>query len=255
MSEDRDFLLRSLADLEAERQAGDIDTADYETLKDSYTARAAEVLRAEADSPVAADGASPSRATSRDARWRTPAIVVVIVAFGVLAGVLLSHNAGTRLPGDNVSGSTPASPAAKLNAEAQTQIQKSDILGAIKTYDAVLKLEPANAEALAYKGWLLRLAGAQSGNTQLVDVGLASIRQAEKADPGYPDAHFFAGETLLRDKGDPTGAIAEFQQFLADSPPKGMVAEVQLEMQSAQAALATTTTTTVRPTTTTTSGA
>ena len=39
------FLLRSLADLEREHDAGDVDDADYETLKDGYTARAAAVLR------------------------------------------------------------------------------------------------------------------------------------------------------------------------------------------------------------------
>jgi len=45
LEEERDFCLRSLRDLDAERDAGDIDEADYETLRDSYTSRAAVVLR------------------------------------------------------------------------------------------------------------------------------------------------------------------------------------------------------------------
>jgi hypothetical protein len=45
LEDERDFCLRSLRDLEAEWQAGDIDPADYRALKDSYTSRAAAVLR------------------------------------------------------------------------------------------------------------------------------------------------------------------------------------------------------------------
>ena len=43
--EQRDFLLASLRDLERERAAGDVDTADYEALRSSYTARAADIIR------------------------------------------------------------------------------------------------------------------------------------------------------------------------------------------------------------------
>jgi hypothetical protein len=45
LEEERDFCLRSLRDLEAERDAGDIDAVDYETLRDAYTVRAAAALR------------------------------------------------------------------------------------------------------------------------------------------------------------------------------------------------------------------
>src|SRR5690606_37957028 len=40
LEEQRDFLLRSLDDLEREREAGDLDDDDYQALKDDYTARA-----------------------------------------------------------------------------------------------------------------------------------------------------------------------------------------------------------------------
>jgi len=43
---EKEFLLRSLRDLEDERAAGDIDDDDYATLKQDYTARAAAVLKA-----------------------------------------------------------------------------------------------------------------------------------------------------------------------------------------------------------------
>lgn len=40
LEEQRDLLLRSLDDLEREHEAGDLDTADYEALRDDYTRRA-----------------------------------------------------------------------------------------------------------------------------------------------------------------------------------------------------------------------
>lgn len=46
LEEERDFCLRSLRDLDAERDAGDIDAADYLTLRSAYVARAAAAVRA-----------------------------------------------------------------------------------------------------------------------------------------------------------------------------------------------------------------
>ena len=46
LDDERSFLLDSLEDLERERAAGDLSEADYAVLRDRYTRRAAEVLRA-----------------------------------------------------------------------------------------------------------------------------------------------------------------------------------------------------------------
>ncbi len=46
LEEEREFLLRSLADLDDEYEAGDLEDDDYRSLTDDYTARAAAVLRA-----------------------------------------------------------------------------------------------------------------------------------------------------------------------------------------------------------------
>ena len=45
LESERDFLLRSLDDLESERDAGNIDDETYRTLHEDYTARAAVVIR------------------------------------------------------------------------------------------------------------------------------------------------------------------------------------------------------------------
>ena len=46
LEQQRDFLLASLRDLDREHDAGDLDDIDHQTLRDDYTARTAEVLRA-----------------------------------------------------------------------------------------------------------------------------------------------------------------------------------------------------------------
>jgi hypothetical protein len=101
LEEERKVLLDSLRDLEAEREAGEIDDDDYATLRDDYTARAAKVLRrieaAKAPPPAVRSGRrsplprtvpenGPSRATSRkgsapaaSGRRRTALTVAVIL--------------------------------------------------------------------------------------------------------------------------------------------------------------------------------
>jgi hypothetical protein len=66
---DRDFLIRSLKDLDAEHDAGDLDPADHSRLKDDYTARAASVLRAieVAKSPSSGGSGDPSNSSSTGA--------------------------------------------------------------------------------------------------------------------------------------------------------------------------------------------
>jgi outer membrane protein assembly factor BamD (BamD/ComL family) len=247
---ERSFLLRSLVDLDAELAAGDVDQHDYITLKDGYTARAAAVLRAldrldGSPTPVpspspSANGVSPSegrRAPPRrpPRRWVAPVVGTVVVVCAVGAGVFVANNSGQRLPGNTLTGAvTPTGPEAEL-AQARQDLSDGKYLDAVKTYDAIIRQDPKNPEALAYRGWILRLTGNQANDPSLVDRGLMSVRAAESADPSYPDAHFFAGEILLRDKADGPGAVSEFKQFLADSPPQALVPEVQGELRAAQA--------------------
>ena len=60
---------RSLRDLDAELAAGDVDRADYETLRDGYTKRAADVLRDIEEGKAALPASRPRRAR-RSGWWR-----------------------------------------------------------------------------------------------------------------------------------------------------------------------------------------
>ena len=225
---ERDFLQRSIADLEAEHAAGDLEADDFATLRDEYVARAAVVIRA-LESDIAT---RPTAERERNPR-RTALIVVVCLAVAGVAGVALAAAAGSRPAGSPVSGSLPDTTSDRL-ARANEFIGAGKPVEALKLYDAILKEDPKQPVALAYRGWLIRLAG-------LKEQGLGFEDRAVAADPSYPDAHFFRGMMLWEDKQDPAGAVAEFRLFLSNRPPSSMVALVQdaLERAAAEAGIPT----------------
>lgn len=228
LRDQRDFLLASLEDLEAERAAGDIDEADYRTLEDDYTARAAAVLRALDDADRARVKAAPRRS------WRRVLAAGALVAvFAMLAGALVARNAGRRDEGQTVSGVDTRSVTGQLN-DAGRRAAAGDLEGAVELYDEVLSENPSNAEALTYRGWILSLDG------EVAD-GLESMLAAATADPTYPDVHAFLAVVFFRN-GLVEEAARELDRLDALDPPaaiRDLVAGLRTEVE---AALTTTTT-------------
>ncbi len=89
LEDERDHLLRSLDDLDAEHDAGDLTDEEYEGLRDEYTNRAAEVLKAIEGQRDAMVAARPPRSATRIA-FRCSSVVAVAVhrrgAAGPIAG-------------------------------------------------------------------------------------------------------------------------------------------------------------------------
>jgi tetratricopeptide (TPR) repeat protein len=221
LEEEREFLLRSLRDLEQEHAAGDIDEHDYESLKGDYTARAAGVLRAIEDGRPPAE---PERRRPSGRRTVVAVAAVLVVALG--AGALVATSAGERVAGRPSSGSIREGSNDRL-AQARSLVAGGKAVEAVKLYDQILADDPRNAEAWTYRGWIIRLAG-------LSDQGLESIDKGIAADPGYPDAHFFKGVILFRDRNDPAAAVTELKLFLAQNPAPDMKATVESLLQEAQ---------------------
>ena len=233
LEEERDFLLRSLDDLERERGAGDVTDDDYRALKESYTARAAGVLR-ELDEiePVA------ESIPSRPRRWRAIAVGVVVVALAAVAGVIVANSAGERLPGQTMTGSIGDGSVSSLLVEARA-VGMGDIPRAVELYSQVLAVEPDNVEALTYIGWLTILSATQDQTSsdevvrERFQSGLVLLRQATVVDDTYPDAHCFLGIAFFRFLDDAEAARAEVDACLASDPPaevkslvEGLAAEV-----------------------------
>lgn len=182
LSEQRDFLLRSLADLEAEHEAGDVDDDDYESLREDYTRRAARVIRAIERHRVPVARERKRRPAEVRRRWQVGVVLAGVVIFALVAGVLVAQVAGRRDANDTVTGEIRPSTAGQL-AEAFDQFRRGDYEGAVATYDEILAENPDNAEALTYKGWAL----AQSGGDPVDTIDL--MVSATEVDPEYPDAH------------------------------------------------------------------
>ncbi|MHB1486560.1 MAG: tetratricopeptide repeat protein [Acidimicrobiales bacterium] len=240
--EERDFLLKALTDLEAERESGAIDEGDYSVLRDGYTARAAAAIRAleGAKYPEPAVGqpavgqpavgqpaAGVLAQKARGRRHRRRAVVALAVVGLIGLGVAAASTySSSRLPGETTSGSatlTPAQHVVQDLAQGRILAAKSQDLNAIKEFSKVLAIDPHQPEALAYRGWLVRLAGVAGHAPGLLAEGRASVQAAIVADPTYPDAHAFMGYILFQDAHDPAGAVAQFRLFLADRPPVAMV--------------------------------
>lgn len=243
LEEERDFLLASLRDLEREHAAGDLAEDDYVALRDEYTARTAAVLREMEDGPVrsgrrprppgdpagASAGAAPGAAPAPTGRKRRSLLVTagVIVAIAALAGGAVAMFSGERKAGAPMTGSLPDTASAQMAQALQLETQGKPA-DALKIYDAMLKDDPKNVQALAYRGWLLKRAG-------FPDLAMTSLDQAVAIDPSFPDAHFFRGMVLYEDRKDPAGAVTEFRAFLANNPPQEMVSMVEDELKKAMA--------------------
>ena len=146
--DERDFLLRSLDDLEREHDAGDVDDHDYETLKDDYTARAARTIRAVESHQARARG-RPAPAVVAADRRPVAGVLALRRAGGGAGGPGRRDGAGRARP----SPATSASPPAPSSPRRCRRRARATTTGAIAIYDDVLADDPDNVEALTYKGW------------------------------------------------------------------------------------------------------
>lgn len=209
LEEQRDFLLRSLDDLEAEYAAGDVDEVDYLALKDDYTARAAATIRA------IEDGKARFAAARRDRNpWRTTGIVAVVVAAAVLAGVVMAQASGRRGAGDAATGDIAASVRTQVRDCIAGEAEADDPVEVLECYDAVLDLDPDNAQALGYRGWFLARTAFQAGEqgAELLPTATQYLDEAIAADPTFADALVFRAVVRSR-TDDVDGALADLDAF------------------------------------------
>jgi cytochrome c-type biogenesis protein CcmH/NrfG len=236
LEHERDFLLKSLDDLEGERSAGNIDDESYTDLHDDYTARAAATIRALRDGVDARPAPPPSS-------WRRRGLVIGgIVVLAVLASVTLAAALGARLPGQTSSGNVPAASATrdqrKSRLEAAVQAnpndvtvrlalarfleESGDVVGSLKQLDQAVQVAPDNADALADAGRVRFIVAGQvpspDAQSQLVTSARALLDRAVQANPDHAEAHFYRAVLLLDGFKEVDGAVADFQRYLVLAP-------------------------------------
>ena len=173
---------------------------------------------------------------------------VLLLAFGVLLGVSVGRftepdpmapgsgvaampppvsRAPTGPSAGPVSPAEPASPGASGGTGSTRPLSPEMLAGmleaarqslfagryteAIAAYQAVLKRDPRNVNAMSHLGYIVALGGH-------ADAALETFDKALAIDPNYPPAYFFRGQVLAEAKGDPAGAARAWERFLVLVP-------------------------------------
>jgi tetratricopeptide (TPR) repeat protein len=251
---EREFLLRSLDDLDAELLAGNIDPDTYRVLHDDYTARASAVIRS------IADGVERRTPGSR----RVPPLmrgltIGGIVVFALLAAFLLAHTVGQRSAGQQITGDAQSNrtsttlsqvgqvAAAKAAAEANPNdysarinyarsLVSIDPADSIKEFVAASKLDPKQPEPYAYTGWLTALVARQvttpATKQELLDAAARSLDKAISVDPAYAPSYVFKGVILAQFENKPCQGAIALQQYLAGAPTDDVMRPLALSALS-----------------------
>ncbi len=217
LEEQRDFLLRSIADLEREHDAGDLDDDDFEALRDDYTVRAAEVLRAIDDQRSAFASAKRERSLGR-----TFAVVGGVVLFAAVAGWLVARSLGAREAGDTLTGGIDVQQSASQRAQrCIPTINPVEPSGAIECFQEVLDDDPRNPVALTWLGWQLGLtAGFVEQPEQAAELEGSAAQLVDRAievNPDYSYARAFRAVLAFR-RGDHADAQRYLQDFEEHDP-------------------------------------
>ena len=239
--EQKQRLLRSLRELAFEHEAGHVSDDDYAELRNRYESETAAVLT-ELDrlrETSAPRTSTPTAAPARRAAWRHPAAVaasvVALVAFGVAlgAGIVRYATPDNSMAGTGAAGmpalaglppaaSAPAGdgsgrPLAPEMLQGMLQAARASLFAeryseAIAAYQAVLKRDPKNVDAMTHLGLIVAIGGH-------ADTALETWDRALAIDPNYAPALLYRGQVLYEVKGDVTAAIASWRKFLAVTPP------------------------------------
>ncbi len=254
LAEDRRAALRTLRELVFEHDSGHISDADYADLRARYESETATIL-AELDrlgpAPGAAEPAEPAApapAAAPRRGFRHPAVIAVaavaLVTFGVALGVGIVRytepdaNAGAPMPGSrplanaeapgaaNVpsAANAPRGPVTPQMLQGMLQAARASLFArryneAIAAYQAVLKRDPDNVDALTHMGLIAAIAAQGEHGAEMVDRALGLFDRALALDPNYPPALLYRGQILYEVRKDVPGAIKAWEKFVTVAPP------------------------------------
>jgi cytochrome c-type biogenesis protein CcmH/NrfG len=247
LAEEKASTYRALNELAFDHEAGSLSDDDFHALRDRYEARAADLLtKLDALGGVPASPAA-ERATPRPRPWtRSPAAIVVggiaLLGLGIALGVGVSRysapdeimaGSGPGIPGPALPdlgpllpGSPGTGPAgtggaprpippeimARMLQAARDSLMAGRYAEAIAAYQAVLKRDSKNVDAMTHLGLIVAMGGH-------ADAALETFDKALKIDPKYAPALMYKGQVLYEVKQDYPGAIKTWERFVAVTPP------------------------------------
>jgi len=244
LEESKRAALRALRELEFEHASGHVGDADYADLRARYESEAAQIL-SELDrlSPVrsAPTPLSAPEVAVRRSGWRHPVAVTVgavaLVTFGVVLGVgivrfsepessMAGATAGARplVMEEPSAANAPRGPVTPeilqgMLAAARQSLYAGRYNEAMRAYQAVLKRDPDNVDALTHLGLMAGIAAQGQHGPEMVQRALDLFDRALKLEPDYPPALLYRGQVLFEVRKDVPGAIRSWERFVAVSPP------------------------------------
>jgi tetratricopeptide (TPR) repeat protein len=246
LEEEKSALYRALRELEFDHDAGHLSDPDFQSLRERYESRAG-VLITELDAlgpepPRRAPAEpAPARTETPRASWtRHPATFAAGAAVLVIFGVIIGVNAGrfterdetftppgARIPVPGPPPSPVGPPMGRLEPgkpippemlagmlqAARQSLFEGRYSEAIAAYQAVLKRDERNVDAMTHLGLIVAVGGH-------ADSALETFDKALKIDPKYAPAYLYRGQVLYEQKQDYAGAVAAWERFMA-LVPKG----------------------------------
>ena len=257
LAERRAFLVRSLADADAEHRAGDLSDADLAVIVARDSARLAAVeeklaagATAGAVTTSGAEGAAPagrsatgsedsrSGANRRPRRQRVLLSGAIAALVAGTAGVVFLA-VGPRHAGQTVTGNIPLTgqqQVAAWLAQAAADVNGDQLGPAAVLYTKVLDRDPSNEVALAQLGYLEYRTGVDGNDASLIAQGTSMLHKAVSLVPDDFAARLYLGTVLFQHDGDAAGAVVQYRAFLADSPPASVLSQAAPVIRQAFAA-------------------
>jgi tetratricopeptide (TPR) repeat protein len=237
LAEQKAAVYRALRELDFDHEAGHLSDDDWASLRARYEARAARVLReldalgpAERD-PRGGRARKGEMAGAASRGWtRHPVTLaagaVALLAFGAAIGINAARftepDRTVTPPGSRVPVTVPspgpaaaADPSRPIPPEmlagmlraARQSLAEGRYAEAIAAYQAVLKRDARNVDALTHLGLIVAIGGH-------ADTALETFDKALAIDPDYPPAHLYRGQVLYEVKKDYPGAARAWERFL-----------------------------------------
>jgi cytochrome c-type biogenesis protein CcmH/NrfG len=244
LTEEKATVYRSLKELAFDHEAGHLSDDDYRELRDRYEARAAELIsRLDAlGAPAAKPAKAPAETAPEPRSWtRSPGALVAgtvaVLVLGIGLGVGISRytapdetvvppgsrvpvpvlpDPGPLLPGAPGTGAASMRPIppemlARMLQAARQSLFDGRYQEAIAAYQAVLKRDPKNVDAMTHLALIVAMGGH-------ADAALETFDKALSFDPKYGPALLYKGQVLYEVKQDYGGAVKAWERYLALGP-------------------------------------
>jgi tetratricopeptide (TPR) repeat protein len=249
LEEEKTGIYRALRELEFDHEAGHLSDDDYRELRDRYEARAAEILsvldrlKPRPEAAPMSHRAESEPVPARHGWTRSPVGLtlgaILLLVFGLVIGLNIGRFTepdrsvtppGSRLPvpgspgagaiaggataAEEGGGARPIPPemlAGMLRAARQS-LSDGRYQESIAAYQAVLKRDTRNVDAMTHLGLIVAIGGH-------ADSALETFDRALAIDPNYAPAYLYRGQLLYEVKQDYPGAIEAWERFLSLAPP------------------------------------